>query len=298
MDSVLVGIFDSQGAAERAREQLAAAGFAANDVSLTTGEGAADGTVPTSRGPTAETDSPGPIARFFDHLFGGADEPERDRYAEAYREAFRRGAYGVSVRAQNDEQVERAEMILDDAGAVDIDNRANRWGAGAEAAAAEDDMPSSRLQDDTRTLQEIQEELTIGKRTVGRGGVRIFSRIVEIPVAESVTLREEHANVQRRAVDRPATAADFDSFQEGSVEVRETAEEAVVSKTARVVGEVEISKSATEREEIVRESVRRTEVDVEQIEDDAARSAHGGRTLSSADTERSMAANAQNKRPA
>ena len=106
----------------------------------------------------------------------------------------------------------------------------------------------------------------MGKRSVARGGVRVFSRMVETPVQETVSLREEHVDVQRRAVDRPATEADFAAFKEGSVEVREMAEEAVVSKQARVVGEVDIGKTVTERDETVRGTVRETRVEVEQID--------------------------------
>lgn len=80
-----------------------------------------------------------------------------------------------------------------------------------------------------------------------------------------MTLREEHADVQRRAVDRPATEADLAAFQEGSIEVRESAEEAVVAKTARVVGEVEVGRTVTERQETIRDTVRESKVEVEQI---------------------------------
>jgi hypothetical protein len=112
----------------------------------------------------------------------------------------------------------------------------------------------------------VEENLAVGKRSVGKGGVRVFSRVVEVPVEETVRLREEHAEVQRRVVDRPATEADFAAFKEGSIEVRSTAEEAVVSKSARVVGEVEIGTQVTEREEVVRDTLRKTEVDVEQLD--------------------------------
>ena len=118
----------------------------------------------------------------------------------------------------------------------------------------------------TKKLQEVEEELKVGKRAVAKGGVRIFSRMTEVPVAETVRLREEHASIQRTAVDRPATQADLAAFKEGSIEVREMSEEAVVSKTARVTGEVEIGKTATEREETVRDTVRKTKVEVEQID--------------------------------
>nr|WP_244173330.1 DUF2382 domain-containing protein [Caballeronia temeraria] len=41
------------------------------------------------------------------------------------------------------------------------------------------------------------------------GGVRVYSRVTETPVSESVSLREEHATIERKTVDRPATAADL-----------------------------------------------------------------------------------------
>ena len=81
--------------------------------------------------------------------------------------------------------------------------------------------------------------------------------------------------MKRTAVNRPATEADFAAFKEGSIEVREMAEEAVVSKTARVTGEVEIGKTATEREETISDTVRKTKVDVEQI----AGGSTGGKTV-------------------
>ena len=47
-------------------------------------------------------------------------------------------------------------------------------------------------------------------------------------------------------------------------------EEAVVSKDARVVGEVEIGNTVSERDQTVHDTVRKTEVDVEQLDPGAA----------------------------
>jgi len=114
-------------------------------------------------------------------------------------------------------------------------------------------------------LPVVEEELQVGKREVERGGVRVFSHMSERPVEEEVRLREERARVERRPVDRPATEADLATFKEGTIEVRERGEEAVVSKQARVIEEVVVGKESTERTETVRDSVRRTDVDVEQL---------------------------------
>lgn len=120
---------------------------------------------------------------------------------------------------------------------------------------------------DTResVLPVVQEELEVGKREVQRGGVRVFQRVSETPVRELVRLREERAVVERRPVDRAATSADLSSFKDGSIEIRETSEEAVVSKTARVVEEVVVGKDVEERTEEVEDTVRRTDVEVEQL---------------------------------
>jgi uncharacterized protein (TIGR02271 family) len=114
-----------------------------------------------------------------------------------------------------------------------------------------------------------EEELRVGKRTVERGGVRVRSYVVETPVEESVRLRDETVHVERRAVspDRPAGEADF---QDRTIEVTETDEEAVVSKRAQVIEEVVIRKDVAEHEKTVSDTVRRTEVEVDNGRTDRA----------------------------
>jgi uncharacterized protein (TIGR02271 family) len=111
----------------------------------------------------------------------------------------------------------------------------------------------------------VQEELQIGKREVEGGGVRVNTRVEEVPVSEQVTLREETVDIHRKPVDRPVTDADINSFQEGTFEVRERDEQAVVAKQARVVEEVHIKKNVEERVENIQDTVRRTDVDVQQV---------------------------------
>ncbi len=91
--------------------------------------------------------------------------------------------------------------------------------------------------------------------------------VEETPVEEQVNLREETVRVDRRPVDRPVSDADTAAFQEGTFEVRETDEEAIVDKQARVVEEVVIDKDVEERTETIRDTVRRTDVDVEDLSD-------------------------------
>ena len=144
---------------------------------------------------------------------------------------------------------------------------------GSAAAPQASNLTGSQQRDtSTAAIPVVQEQLKVGKREVQRGGVRVFSRVVETPVNESIGLREEHVNVQRRAVDEPISTTDATAFKEQSIEMRETAEEAVVEKSARVVEEVMVNKEVTQREQQIHDTVRHTEVEVEQLGAGSARS--------------------------
>ena len=118
-----------------------------------------------------------------------------------------------------------------------------------------------------------EESLRIGKRMAHGGRVRVRSYVVETPVEEEVRLREERVRVERRPADRPATGSEAELFRDRVIEAEESSEEAVVQKDVRVTGEVVVNKETTERTETIRDTVRRTEVDVDkdQVANDPAR---------------------------
>ena len=125
-------------------------------------------------------------------------------------------------------------------------------------------MPGNAALRDAATIQVVDEQLRVGKREVAAGAVRVRSYIVERPVEERVHLREEHITLDRQAVDRPVDGTvEVTVFQERVIEARAMSEQAVVSKEARVVEEIGLRKDATERVETVRDTVRHTEVEVE-----------------------------------
>jgi uncharacterized protein (TIGR02271 family) len=123
----------------------------------------------------------------------------------------------------------------------------------------------SDLDEAGTVLPVIEEELQVGKRQVQRGGVRIHSHVTERPVEEQVTVRHEKVNVERRPVDREVGDVDANAFQDRTFEVTETAEEPVVAKRARVIEEVVVGKTTHEHTRTVSDTVRRTDVDVEQL---------------------------------
>lgn len=108
----------------------------------------------------------------------------------------------------------------------------------------------------------VEEKLLVGKRLVERGGVRVRSRVVEEPVRETVRLRDEEIDIERRPVDKRVDNA-AGLFKERDIRMTETDEEAMVTKEARVKEEVVVRKDTEERVEDVSDTVRRTEVDVD-----------------------------------
>jgi uncharacterized protein (TIGR02271 family) len=199
-----------------------------------------------------------------------------DEEAHMYSESIRRGNTLV-VAQVTDSRVNEAAQIMERGGLVDLDRHSKQWrsegwrgfdaNAGAyrptkTAAVGETNKNPRR---DEETIEVVEEDVRIGKRAVQEGGVRVRSYVREIPVEEEVRLRDEEVHVERRPVNRPATAEDLKNFREGTVEMTEMHEEAVIGKEARVVEEVNIHKHAGEHTERVRDTVRRTEVDVEKI---------------------------------
>ena len=145
--------------------------------------------------------------------------------------------------------------------------RTDMSGAAATAGAAAMNMndATARSIEGETTLPVIEEEIRIGKRQVESGGVRVQTHVTERPVEERVTLQEERVHVERRPVDQPVSAANAEAFKEGVVEVSLMGEEVVASKQARVVEEVVVGKETVEHQETIRDTVRRTDVEVEEI---------------------------------
>jgi len=108
----------------------------------------------------------------------------------------------------------------------------------------------------------VEEQLRVGKRQVSGGRVKVRSYVVETPVSEQVSLRSERVDVERRPVDRPVAAGD-DVFRERTIEAQASSEEAVVSKDVRVKEELVIKKDVQQRSETVSDTVRSSEVDIE-----------------------------------
>ena len=202
--------------------------------------------------------------------------PEEE--AGYYSEGVRRGGSLVMITAPDD-RVDDVERIMNNHDPVDIEERVEKWkeegftGYDAKAEAYTAEQVAAEQQ--RYSVPIVEEDVKIGKREVAGGGKRIRSYVREIPVEENVTLRDENVTVERRDVNRAVTDADA-AFEEKTIEMTETHEEAVVQKEARVTGEVVVGKEVSEHTETVKDSVRRTEVEVEDIGTTATTSGYEG----------------------
>jgi uncharacterized protein (TIGR02271 family) len=268
-----VGVFDDYSTADRVARDLTNAGIPRDSIEVKSNfmTGAAGRTAGADLDEGHERREGG-IAGFFHRLFGGDDS---DSYSGDYAEAVRRGNAVVCVTGTED-QIDNAVEIMNAAGAVDVDRHvANYRSQGYERhdpnappySYEEANRERERLRgsQESTAIPVIEEELQVGKRVVRRGGVRVYSHVVQQPVEEKVELREEHVRVERRPANRPVSSTDVDRLRDQSIEVPEMAEELVTQKRARVREEVVVGKETTQRTESVRDNVRRTQVDVERL---------------------------------
>ncbi len=258
-DRYVVGLFENPGEAEMvARELTRAEWLDSNDVH-TVGRG----------GTSASTDD------LREH-----GVPDDD--ARIYAEGVRRGGCLVTVET-DDRHFAAAVELMRRHGAVDIDrlsdgaprtpraDSAMRQETGRREMRGE--MGARGMQNeagrrDEVVIPETEEQIRIGKERRQTGGARIYTRERKVPVEKDVTLREEHVDVERRKVDRPATEQDMSAFRGGDVTITEHSERPVVSKEQRVTGEVRVGKHAEEHTEHVKDTARKREVHVDRLEDD------------------------------
>lgn len=297
MEHTVAAVFDSEAHARAARSDLMAARFSASDMHINASQQTeTSGTTAGTGGDTAsEHESMGEkISHFFHNLFGGEDD-----HAAIYSEAVNRGSHVLTLTARDDDQLTRGTDILNRHNPINVEERTSQWKSsgwtpgtaasnvnsgtatrlpteGATQRSATDGAQTIGANGESQVIPVVEEQLQVGKRMVQHGGVRVHQRVTEKPVQETVQLREEHVKVERHSVNQPVSSADMAAFKEGTIELRETVEEPVVAKTARVVEEVVVSREVGERTEQIHDTVRRTDVQIEQLgaQDDTAFRSH------------------------
>jgi uncharacterized protein (TIGR02271 family) len=263
----VIGVFDNKAEAERTIAELERAGANAENISVLANESLSDlGDIhlqPMDIRGLGRLSASGPMSTYLTQSTANA-APDAitnalvrmglpPAYARSYVEAVRRGLT-LEVVAVEDNKADEALAIMR-AHAADLsfgaDQRRTEGMRGVDGNANE-------------VIPVVIEELQVGKREVGSGGVRVTSHVEETPVEEEVSLRKERVDVQRRAVDLPVSDADA-AFKERTIEVVATSEEPVVAKRARVIEEILVQKDVTKTTKTIRDKVRRTKVDVDRL---------------------------------
>src|SRR5215472_4854793 len=259
----IVAVYDTRAHADAAVKALKAGGFADADISVFDSDRLASG--------RKVIEEPGLWQRLF-----GDDIHEHE--ADVYHQTVERGGVVVSARVL-DSEVAHATSILNLHRPVDVHDRAVTSGLAPAAhveavekkleavplAAVQKVAVSPKLaQAHDGVLRLAEEQLQVGKRMVETGMTRVRRFVTEKEVSADVTLHEEHADVLRRAITDPKYVGDVD-WADATIEIRETAEQALVSKTARVVEVVGLRKIGSDHVETVRDKIRRQQVEIERL---------------------------------
>jgi stress response protein YsnF len=234
MSTTVIAMYDNADKAQQAVNEIVRAGVSRDAVDVLQGDGNGSSAV---------------VGKLTER---GLEEQE----AAIYAEVIGKGGSMVTVDAP-EESAENAWEIMNRFGPRDLEQLLEEAGGSQQGQ---------------ESVPVVEEQVSVGKRKVLRGGMRVTSKVSERPVEETVRLREEKVDVEQNRADRKLSPEEAEkAFEDKTVEVTETGEEAVISKEARVVGEVSLNKTGAEREETVQATARRTEVEVEEIDREKAK---------------------------
>ena len=245
----IVAVYDKTGKAKEAARALESSGFLASDIRVLSRESLND----------SEIHEAGLWRRLFGRNVANQESALYDRTIQS-------GGAVLTLRTL-DTEASRAMKILDVHNPVDADERTTSLGAATVPAALSSVTPpatTARTTAKEEVLRLAEEQIDVGKRQVETGRARVRRFITERPVEAQVTLHEEHAEMLRRSVADPSLVRDVD-WSDKTIEITETAEQAVVNKTAHVAEEVVIRKEGSDHVETVRSTVRRQQVELERL---------------------------------
>ena len=217
----IVGVFDDATEARLAAQKLQDAGIERDAIRVRGG----GSIVPE------HVESGGTIRNFFAELFGsgaGKDDREPEDFPGDYAEAVRRGGSVLLVEARDDDECDRIVGLLDDSGAIDIDERVGRWRSEGysrhdEAASpySEEEVAAERARyglagapvadEEREAMAERRHRLRVHRRqqaaTAMAGNSAIFGEVQKSLDEVRAERAEPPPGVQRASQREPAMAA-------------------------------------------------------------------------------------------
>ena len=200
MSKTVVGLFSSMAEAEQVKVALTKSGYSAKVIANESGTSAS--------GTEAQAEGLGQRISTFFHGLSGGDEDVHNHYASG----LNTGGALVGVTCDDAKAIEVATLLRQH-GAREVEGKSTGSAQVADTATAAVGQTAIPI---------VEEQLQIGKREVDRGGVRVYSHVTEKPATADVTLRDEKIVVERRSVNRAATAADFNMGQGSMIELNAT----------------------------------------------------------------------------
>ncbi len=175
---------------------------------------------------------------------------------DQYRGAYRTGYTGAQEYGATKSFAD-AESTLKSAYEKTKDGATLGWDKAKHATQAAYNKAAEEIQ-----IVLHEEQLRVGKREVSAGEVQLRKTVRTEQVDIPVELHHEDVTIERIAASdvRPGTVAS--TFQEETIDVPLTREEAVVSKDSHVTGAVRLHKTSETETQNVSETVRKEDVEV------------------------------------
>jgi uncharacterized protein (TIGR02271 family) len=186
----------------------------------------------------------GDLKRFRDYI------EERGRETGSWRGQVGKGeSTGTNISPTTGSRLE---------GTADQPEEANREISEAKASVP----PRDATRESTIEVPLSEEDVKVGKRTVGAGEVKLHKTVTTEQVNVPVELKREDIVVER--VPAHEVEAGKGEFQEEVIKVPLNREEPVVEKEVHVTGGVRVRKTEGTDKETIQETVRREDVDVDE----------------------------------
>ena len=179
---------------------------------------------------------------------------------------------GVRVELPDDERIEHPQQadpnVLEDGGQTERPGLSSPALEGRAKGVRDEASDIQRAEESEGPWyeQKLRKGKSKGESPAGAARVRSFTH--EAPAEEQVTLIDETLTVENRPSGRSLSDSEMDAgdlFKERVFEVAAMREEPVVTKVAVVREEVIVRKILSERTETIRDTVRQTQVEVEDL---------------------------------
>lgn len=241
----IIGLYDDPGMVRQVINELVNAGLHQEDIEVMGGDARSDQDLEQ-------------------HI---AELGVESRNAHAYAEAVRHGKAVLNART-SDEQADRVLEILNRNGARNIQDVAEELERqGGQQTRQAQGRQQQGENEQTEAISEVEEQMRVEKRQTLQGGMRVKTTVSEQPVEETVRLKEEKIDVERKESERKLSPDEAEAAFKGETrDFHETREVPEVKKEARETGRIEVRKTTEEHEEKVKDKVRKSKVETEKIE--------------------------------